>query len=220
MKEEAIEEIAKKFNVNLKKLEEEQLKLSKTLKLKDSINFEEVEKICGVDTIFLNNNIIAAVIVINRDGEILDQKYFSEKARFPYIQGFRAYRELPAIISAFNLLEEKPELVFLKGPGILHPRKLDIASHFSISTGIPSIGVTDELVIGEIRGEDIFLNETITGKIVQSKKGSKPLFVSPGNLISIKTSKEITQSLIKDPHKFPEPLRLARKYVKEVMKEI
>ena len=65
--------------------------------------------------------------------------------RFPYISGFRAYRELPSMVEAFNKLEEKPDVIFVPGHGIAHPR-LGVASHFSLSVGVPTNTV---LVISE-----------------------------------------------------------------------
>ncbi len=213
------EEIAKKFNIDLKKLEREQEKLAEQLDIKDSIDFSVAERISAVDNAFFKNQIISACVVVSPDMEILEQEYFSDKMRFPYIAGFRAYRELPCMIEAFNKLEEKPDLVFIQGHGICHPR-LGIASHFSISTGVPSIGIADSLLAGEIKGEDIFLNKKKAGKVLIGKPGSRPIYVSPGNLISIETAYNLAKNFIKLPHKLPEPLHLAHKYSKEIRKEM
>ncbi len=213
------EEIAKKFNINLKKLEQEQEKLAEQIKIKDSIDFSTAERIAAIANAFFKNNIISACVLIDSKMEVIGQEYFSDKMKFPYITGFRAYRELPAMIEAFNKLEEKPDVVFIQGHGISHPR-LGIASHFSLSAGVPSIGIADSLIVGEVKGEYIFLNKKKVGMALQSKIGSRPLYVSPGNLISIKTAYELTKKFIKLPHKMPEPLHLAHKYAKEIRKEI
>ena len=220
MKEEETGEIGQKYSIDLKKLEKEQLKLSKTLKLMDSIDFDIAEKIAGIDNIFFKNKIISAIVVIDNSLEITDKRYFVDKVRFPYIHGFRAYRELPAMISVFNMLEEKPDLVFIRGHGVSHPRKLGLASHFSLASGIPTIGIADSIIIGENIGEDIIIGKEIVAKVVNTKVGSKPLYVSPGNLISLKTSIELVKKFVREPHKLPEPLRLARQYAKEIMREI
>ena len=46
------------------------------------------------------------------------------------------------------------------------------------------------------------------------------MYISPGNLISIKTAYEICKNFIYLPHKKPEPLHLAGKYAREVGKEL
>lgn len=214
------QETIKKFNINLEKLEKEQEKLAKNLVIKDSMNFDEADKFCGIDNIFFKNNIISAAVVINSNLEVIEQKYFSDRARFPYISGFRAYRELPAMISVFNSLEEKPDVVFIKGHGILHPRGLGIASHFSLAANISTIGIADSILTGEIKNNNIIIGKKIKGKVLEMKKGSNPLYISPGNLISVETAAKLTKKLITPPHKYPSPLMAAKKYAKEIFKSL
>jgi len=212
-------EIAKKYGINLKKLEDEQEKLAKELVIKDSVDFSMPERIGAIANAFFQNKIISACVVVSPEMEILEQEYFQDKMKFPYIPGFRAYRELPTMIEAFNKLEEKPDVIFISGHGTAHPR-LGIASHFSISTGIPTIGIADSLLAGEVRKEYIVLNGKKVGKVLQSKQGSRPLYVSPGDLISIETAYELAKKFVKLPHKLPEPMHLANKYAKDIRKEL
>jgi len=213
------EELAKKYGIDLKKLEQEQEKLAKQLEIKDSIDFSSAERIGAIANAFFQNKIISACVVLSPEMETLEQEYFQDKIKFPYIPGFRAYRELPTMIEAFNKLEEKPDVIFISGHGIAHLR-LGIASHFSISTGIPTIGIADSLLAGEVKKEDIVLNGKKVGKVLQSKQGSRPLYVSPGNLISIETAYELAKKFIKLPHKLPEPLHIANKYAKDIREEV
>jgi len=219
-KEDKFVEVARRYNIDLKKLEQEQLKLAKELKIKDKIDFSLAERIGGIESIFVRNRIISAIIVLSGDFEILEQEYFEDKVKFPYIPGFRAYRELPNMISVFNKLNENADVFFIRGHGIIHPRGLGIASHFSLASGVPSIGVADELIIGEVEGEDILLNGRLVGKIVKTKEGANPLYVSPGNMISVDSSALLTKKFTREPHKIPEPLRIAKRYAKEIMKEL
>jgi deoxyribonuclease V len=213
------EEIAKKYGINLKKLEEEQIKLAKQLVIKDSIDFKLADRICAIDNAFFENKIISACVVVNKDMEILEQQYFSDKMRFPYISGFRAYRELPAMIEAFNKLDEKPDVVFIQGNGISHPR-LGLASHFSISTNVPTIGIANSLLEAEEKGPDIVVGKKVVGKILVVKPGSKAMYISPGNLISIETAYNLSKELVRLPHKLPEPLHIAHKYGRDIRKEL
>ena len=103
------EELAKKYNVDLKELEAEQKKLAKGISLKDAIDFSLADRIAGIETTFFQNKIISAIVVLNSQMEVIEQQYASDIIRFPYIPGFRAYRELPCIIQAFNKLDETPE---------------------------------------------------------------------------------------------------------------
>lgn len=217
-KEGRIEETAKKYNLDLKKLEQEQEKLAKQVVLKDAVDFSKIEKIGGFSNVFYQNKIISAIVVLDSNLEPIEQKYFADKVRFPYIPGFRAYRELPSMLACFNSLDEKPELIFIPGHGISHPR-LGIASHFSLVSGVPSIGISDSLLAGEVRGEDIIIDKKIAGKILSVKPGARQLYVSPGSGISVKTAYEIAKKFVRLPHKLPEPLHLAHRYAREIAKE-
>ncbi|MEK6935419.1 MAG: endonuclease V [Nanoarchaeota archaeon] len=212
-------ELIKRYNIDIEKLKEEQLKLAKQINLSDNIDFSLSDRFGAFINIFLENKILSCVIVCNKNFEVLDMAYFYDKARFPYLSGFRAYRELPAMIEAYNKLNEKPDVVFIPAHGITHPR-LGLASHFSLVAGIPAIGVANIINDCEIKEQDIFKNNKKIGKVFISKVGSKPMYISPGNDISINTSYELCKKFICLPHKLPEPLVLAKKYSKEVMEEL
>jgi deoxyribonuclease V len=213
-------ELIKKYGLDLEALKREQLKLSKNLQIKDSINFSSAERIGAIENIIVKNKIIAAIIVCDKEFNIIEQQYFLDSLRFPYIHGFRAYREMPSMISAFNKLSEKPDVVFIHGHGLSHCR-LGLASHFSLSVNVPCIGVASSpFEENKIQGEDILLNDKKVGKILQSKQESNPIYISPGNLISVKSAFELCKRMIKEPHKLPEPLHLAHKYAKQVRDEL
>ena len=84
---------------------------------------------------------------------------------------------------------------------------------------MPTIGITDSLISGEVRENDMIQEGKIVGKVLITKKNGRPLYISPGNLVSVKTAVELVKKFVREPHRLPEPLRLARKYAKEVMKE-
>jgi len=68
------------------------------------------------------------------------------KIDVPYVPGFLAYRELPALQPLLEKLKKnKPELLpqvmLVDGNGILHPREFGLACHLGVVSNIPSIGV-------------------------------------------------------------------------------
>lgn len=216
MEKEKYKKLASRYGSDLDKMKKEQEKLAKNLKIEDG---EEPVKIGGIHSVFSENKIISAIVVMEGK-ELIDEAYFIDKVRFPYIPGFRAYRELPAMVKAFNKLEIKPGLVFVNAHGILHPRGIGLASHFSLSINLPTIGVADSLLEGEEEGEDILVEGEVKGKKVKTKEGAKPLIVSPGNNISLRNAVRVVKDNTYDPHKFPEALDKARKYSKKVRKEM
>ncbi|MDD5192953.1 MAG: endonuclease V [Candidatus Nanoarchaeia archaeon] len=213
------QDLAAKYGIDFDKLEKEQLKLAKELSIKNKIDFSLSDRFGAFDNIFINNKLLSCIIVCDKNFEIIDRAYAFEKVRFPYVPGFRSYRELPAMIIAFNNLHEKPDVVFVPGQGIIHPR-LGLASHFSLSTGVPSIGVSDSFIDCEIKDEDILKDGKKVGKLLKSKPESNPMYISPGSLISVESSYELSKQLIHLPHKKPEPMHLAGKYAREVRKEL
>jgi len=222
------EELIKKYDIDIEKLENEQPKLAKQLEINDKIDFSLADRFGAVDVSFVGNKIIASIIVCGRllekdggkrDCEIIDRAYFSDKVRFPYLPGFRAYRELPVMIEAFNKLNEKPDVVFLSSQGITHLR-LGLASHFSLSVGVPAIGVANSVIDCDIKKEDVLKKGEVVGKVFVSKPGSREMYVSPGNQISINSALEVCKRFINLPHKLPEPMHLAGKYGREIKKEL
>lgn len=212
--------IAKKYNIDLHKLEMEQEKLAKSISLKDSIDFNLADRIAGCNIASLDNKIIAVIVVLDNNLQILEQQYVVKKAEFPYLSGFRAYRELPAMTECFDKLQEQPDVLFIEGHGIAHPRKCGIAAHFGIIIQKPTIGIAKNLLAGESEDGNIIINGKSCGFKLQTKEGSKPLYISSGNMISSKTALELTKKFTVKPHKLPEPLVQARKYANRIREEL
>lgn len=213
-------EIASKFGIDLESLKREQLKLAKSLELKDSTDFSLGSRFAAIQNIIVKNTIVSVVIVCDKNCEIMEQQYYSDKLRFPYIYGFRSYREMPAMVEALSKLSERPDVVFIEGHGTTHIR-LGLASHFSLVTGIPCIGVSDHLFEETKVEKDFIIKDgKKVGKVLQSKENSKPLFVSPGDKISLDSAFKLTSDFIRPPHKLPEPLHMAYKYARDVKDEL
>jgi deoxyribonuclease V len=213
------QEIAKKYNLDLDKLEKEQIKLAKSLEIKDKVDFSLFNKFGAIVNTFIKSKIFSCIIVCNENYEVIDRAYVIEKLNFPYLARFRSYRELPAMLNALGKLNEKPDIIFVQGQGIATPI-LGLASHFSLASGIPTMGVSESLVGCDIKGEDIFKDDKKVGKLLITKPGSRPMYLSPGNQISVETAFDIAKKSIKLPHKKPEPIHLAKKYLKKVISEL
>ena len=54
----------------------------------------------------------------------------------------------------------------------------------------------------------IFLEKEVVGYALRTKQGVKPVFVSPGHLISLEESVEFTLQAV-TKYRIPEPLRIA-----------
>lgn len=204
--------------LNAAKLKEEQLKLAKEVVLKGEVS--KFKLIGGCDQAFVNDVVISGVVVLDKELKTAEKTYSVIKAQIPYVPGFLFYREGPAIIDAFNKLEKKPDVLLVDGNGILHPRRLGMASHLGVVLDIPTIGVTKRLMCGDVKEGKVYVDKEIRGIELRTREHSNPLYVSPGHKISFGKSIEVVKNSLKQPHKLPEPLHLAHRYVNEVRKEM
>ncbi|MEK6828170.1 MAG: endonuclease V [Nanoarchaeota archaeon] len=205
--------------VDFAKLKEEQLKLAKKVTLKDS--FEKLNLIAGVDCAYNQYDAITAIVVCDyKTMEVKEKVFAVVKAKVPYLKGFLAYREGHAISEAYAKLENKPDLMIFDGNGILHPRRIGLASHMGVLLDIASIGIAKQLLVGEINGNKVYVDKEARAELIVTKEHSKPIYISPGHKISLKTSVEIVKHCIKFPHKLPEPLHLAHRYSNEIRDKI
>jgi len=203
--------------MNQDQLKKEQLKLAKKLLIKDQI--EELNLIAGFSQIYHKNKMYSGVVVIDKNFKIIEEKYASSTKTIPYIPGFLCFREGPAILEAFNKLENKPDLIMIKGHGIIHQR-LGLASYIGVILGLPVIGIANKLLYGEIKNNKIYIDGKLKGYELKTKEHGNPIYISPGNKITVTKSLELVKQFIKSPHKLPEPLFLAQKYIKKVIREL
>lgn len=103
----------------------------------------EPRLIAGLDVAYdLERGIAYAAAVLHSYPalELLESSAISEKIAFPYITGLLSFRELPPLLSVLGKLSRTPDLLLVDGQGICHPRRLGLASHLGVASGIASIG--------------------------------------------------------------------------------
>ena len=205
--------------IDVRKLKAEQLKLAKKVIVNDTV--KKINTIAGVDQAFFENKIVSAITVCNyKDFKVIEKRYTVIDVKIPYISGFLFYKEGPAILEVFYKLEQKPDVLIVKGNGILHPRRIGMASHVGILLDVATIGVAKRLMLGEVKDKTIYVEKEARGYELITMKHAKPVYVSPGHKVSLKASMEIVKKCIKFPHKLPEPLQLAHKYANKIKKEL
>ncbi len=200
-----------------------QRELASKIVLEDQVG--EVKYVAGVDMAINEGNGMAraAVVLLSYpDLELLEKHIYEEPLRMPYIPGLLSFRELPAVLGAFQQLKQKPDLVMADGQGIAHPRRLGIAAHLGLWIEIPTIGCAKSLLTGRYEpvGEEVGSwsplvdhHETI-GAVVRTRVRVKPMFISPGHKISLESS--ITYVLACGlGYRLPEPTRQADKLSKD-----
>ncbi|MDB5204701.1 MAG: deoxyribonuclease [Candidatus Taylorbacteria bacterium] len=151
--------------------------------------------------------------------EIIDESVVKRPIEFPYIPGLLSFREIPMLLHAWEKLSKKPDVLIVDGIGIAHPRRLGIATHLGIILNIPTVGCAKSVLTGvydepgDTPGSISYLydnwdNKEIIGAALRTKKGVKPVFISPGHLITLEESIELLKSCVRK-HRLPEPTRQA-----------
>lgn len=158
-----------------------------------------VRRVAGIDVGFEESGQVArAAVAVLAFPELtlVDRAIARLPTCFPYVPGLLSFREAPVVLAALAELARRPDLLLYDGQGIAHPRRLGIASHLGLLTGIPSIGVAKTRLIGEHgsvpfeRGEWTPLTERgdTIGAVLRTRRGVKPLFVSTGHGVSLPSS--------------------------------
>ncbi len=185
---------------------------------------ENIKYIAGCDSAFSGDNITSIFVVFSfPELEQLEVVHHTSPVTLPYIPGFLAFREMPNLLLAYKKLKHIPDVIMVDGHGIMHPRRMGIATQLGVTLNVPTIGVAKKKLVGDhgmpdsVKGSRTYLThegETL-GVVLRSKDNVKPIFISPGNLCDIQGALNLTlQTLLK--HKLPEPTRIADLYSKKL----
>lgn len=186
---------------------------------------KEIKLIGGADISFnkFEETVFAGIIVLSYPDMVPVAKVaVTTTATFPYISGLLAFREVPALTVAWKALETKPDLLVLDGHGIAHGRRMGIAAHFGLLANIPTIGCAKTRLTGTFTEPEnsrfaqtpLMHQQEQIGVVLRTKINCKPVFVSPGNRVSMEQSVTIIQNCV-GRYRIPEPTRLAHNLVNE-----
>lgn len=180
---------------------------------------QKVELVAGADSAFdKERGIIYSAIVVLKIGnmEVVESSWASDYSDFPYIPGLLTFREGPALLKALRKLSIIPDVIIFDGQGIAHPRSMGIAAHIGLFIEIPTIGCAKSRLIGDYSPVDqeagcwsaLKRKGEIIGAVLRSRKGVKPIFVSPGNRIDLASSIAIVLRCCRK-YRLPQPIRKA-----------
>jgi deoxyribonuclease V len=182
----------------------------------------DVRHVAGIDVGFEDAGGItrAAVVVLAFPSlELVTSGVARMPTRFPYIPGLLSFRELPAVLRALAALPRLPDLLLCDGQGIAHPRRLGLAAHLGLLTGIPAIGVGKSRLLGthaavaDRRGawQPLLDKGEVIGAVVRTRKGVKPVYVSIGHRITLQSAIRYVMACT-TRYRLPETTRLAHRY--------
>ncbi|MGW4397723.1 endonuclease V [Amycolatopsis nivea] len=175
--------------------------------------------VAGVDVAYddeRNVVVAAAVLVDFASHETVEETTAAGPVSFPYIPGLLAFRELPPVLDALAALRHRPDLVLCDGYGLAHPRRLGLASHLGVLTGLPTAGVAKTPFTfsyaqpGPLRGDwsPLLDGTEVVGRALRTRPDVKPVFVSVGHRIGLAEACAATLALAPD-YRLPETTRRA-----------
>ncbi len=178
-----------------------------------------VRFVAGADVSFDRTSpmLFAAVVVLDvRTLEVVDSATAHAPARFPYVPGYLAFRELPPVLAAFAKLRVTPDLVVCDAHGRAHPRRFGLASFLGVALDLPAIGCAKSLLVGEhadparARAAHAPLRDggATIGSALRTREGIAPVYVSVGHRISLATARRWVLRLA-PTHRLTAPIRAA-----------
>jgi endonuclease V len=214
------------------KWEKYQLSNKKNIIKYDTFDIATIRYIGGLDISFDKHdeqNACAYLTIFDlQTNTIIYEDYKLCKMEIPYISGFLGFREIPHYKYLLNKIIGKefyPQVIFIDGFGILHPREFGSASQLGLELDIPTVGIAktmmciDGLIEKQIKtnfkrkchkkGDYIELignTGTIYGIAIRTSLFAfNPIYISIGHKISLNTANELVLKTCK--YKNPEPIR-------------
>jgi deoxyribonuclease V len=175
--------------------------------------------VAGLDVAYAadGDRLAAAVVVLDaRTLAVVEESVVLDQAAFGYVPGLFAFRELPALLGALARLADAPDLLICDGHGLAHPRRFGLACHLGVLTGLPLIGVAKTPLVGrweqpgQSRGDAADLRDAgdVIGRVLRTRDGVKPVFVSVGHRMSLDNACARVLALT-SRYRLPETTRLA-----------
>ena len=122
---------------------------------------------------------------------------------FPYVPGLLSFRELPALLLAWERLAVRPDVLIFDGNGLAHPRRFGIACHGGLLLDLPTIGCAKSILVGAHEPLDEAAGSTaplvhrgeIVGMALRLRARVQPVCVSIGHLVDLETAVAVVRSM-------------------------
>ncbi|KAJ1969599.1 hypothetical protein IWQ62_000527 [Dispira parvispora] len=242
----------------LARLQAEQLQLRERVITTDCVPFsfsatnpahiEGLQLVGGVDISFLDEGFetaVAGLVVLAYPSfQVVHKELRPCRFTLPYIAGYLAFREAPVLNEMIQDLrrnhpEHVPQVIFVDGNGLLHPRGFGLASHLGVLADIPTIGVAKNFLAVDdgpsltVNGVNTAFREQLArgidrmplvgesgrvwGMAVSATKTIRPIYVSVGHCVSLDTAVNLVARCCQ--FRIPEPIRVADQVTRQYIRE-
>lgn len=162
----------------------------------------DVQLIAGADTsmkwLDSRGPIHAAIAPVRwPERTVLPAATASQIPPFAYVPGYLGFREAPALVSAWEMLAEKPDVLFVDGHGRAHPRRCGIATHLGVLLDVPTVGVAKSILCGRVEGvlgdapgsiAPLVDRGEVVAMAVRTRARALPVYVGTGHRVSLDTA--------------------------------
>jgi deoxyribonuclease V len=191
---------------------EAQLRLSNRILFEDKLS-GKIRLVGGVDVAYVGESSIGAVAILDFDTlELVESQTACCKTCFPYVPTLLSFREIMPSVLCIRKLNVQPDVFLADGHGFAHPYRCGFASHLGLVIGKPTVGVAKHKLIGEVETDDpekaiAFMrhNDEVIGAAITTERGSRPMYVSVGHMVSLDTAIRIVRHCT-SANRVPEPI--------------
>jgi deoxyribonuclease V len=181
------------------------------------LDLASVRYVAGADVSTQGDMAYATVVVLDFPGlSLVEVEGFEAPLRFPYVPGLLSFRELPSVVGALKRVETGVDALILDAQGLAHPRRMGLASHLGIFLDVPTVGCAKSLLVGSFENPgrekgsatDLVHRGEVVGRVLMTRDGVSPVYVSVGNGIDLGSSVELVLACC-TRYRLPETTRQA-----------
>ena len=182
-----------------------------------ALDLDAVEYVAGADVSTEGDLAYATVVVLSfPDLSLVEIQGAEARLAFPYVPGLLAFREIPSVAAALRKVETPVDAVIFDAHGLAHPRRTGLASHLGLFLDVPSVGCAKSRLVGDYeepgreKGDASDLNHRgeVVGKVLRTRDGVSPVFVSVGNGIDLDSAVDLVLACC-TKYRLPETTRQA-----------
>jgi deoxyribonuclease V len=181
------------------------------------LDLDRVRFVAGADVSTGDEMAYATVAVLRfPELEVVEVRGAGAPLSFPYVPGLLAFREIPSVAEALSRIETPVDAVIFDAQGLAHPRRLGLASHLGLFLDVPSVGCAKSRLTGRFEepdrkkgsATDLVDRGEVVGRVVRTRDGVSPVFVSVGNRIDLQSAVDLVLACC-TRYRLPEPTRQA-----------
>ncbi|NLX46799.1 MAG: methylated-DNA--[protein]-cysteine S-methyltransferase [Euryarchaeota archaeon] len=155
------------------------------------------ERLAGLDVSYRGDEAFAAMVVLDRRGNVLEERTARCRVSFPYVPGYLGFREMRPYTAVMGE-PRKDTLYMIDGHGRAHPRQAGVACQFGVVHGVAAAGVAKTILSGVMKGDSLVLNGEVAGRLVRTRE-DRAYFASVGHMASLDSVSDLVSSLPQDP---------------------